>query len=64
MPHFISLADIPSADLRAILDDAHKMKAARKGQPKGTTDPKAALNGDTRAFLLNKGCGSLAAALS
>ena len=45
MPHFISLADISAADLRAILDDAHAMKAARKGLPKGASDPDAALNG-------------------
>ena len=44
MPHFISLADITAADLRAILDDAHAMKAARKGLPKGRLDPETALN--------------------
>ena len=54
MPHFISLADITAADLRAILDDAHAMKAARKGLPKGTTDPQAALNGDTLAMIFEK----------
>ena len=43
MPHFISLADISPRDLRAILDDAHAMKAARKGQPKGSLDPSAAI---------------------
>lgn len=54
MPHFISLADIPVAELRAILDDAHAMKAARKGQPKGSTDPSAALNGETLAMIFEK----------
>lgn len=54
MPHFISLADIPAVELRAILDDAHAMKAARKGLPKGATDPNAALNGDTLAMIFEK----------
>ena len=54
MPHFISLADIPAADLRAILDDAHAMKAARTGLPKGAADPDAALNGDTLAMIFEK----------
>ena len=39
MPHFISLADISAADLRAMLDDAHAMKAARKGQAEGQPRP-------------------------
>ena len=54
MPHFISLADIPPAQLRAILDDAHTMKAARASLPKGATDPSAALNGDTLAMIFEK----------
>ena len=59
MPHFISLADISPADLRAILDDAHAMKAARtlengKRLPKGTLDPSPALNGDTLAMIFEK----------
>ena len=54
MPHFISLADISPRDLRAILDDAHAMKAARKGQPKGSLDPSAALNGETLAMIFEK----------
>ena len=59
MPHFISLADIPSSDLRAILDDAHAMKAARKTKdgkhlPKGASDPNAALSGETLAMIFEK----------
>ncbi|GGX65939.1 ornithine carbamoyltransferase, catabolic [Litorimonas cladophorae] len=54
MPHFISLADIPAVQLRAILDDAHAMKAARKDLPKGATDPKPALNGHTLAMIFEK----------
>lgn len=54
MPHFISLADISATDLRAILDDAHAMKAARKGQAKGRLDPNATLNGETLAMIFEK----------
>ena len=54
MPHFISLADISTADLRAILDDAHAMKAARRHLPKGKIDPKAALTGETLAMIFEK----------
>jgi len=54
MPHFISLADISAADLRAILDDAHAMKAARKSQAKGSLDPEAPLSGETLAMIFEK----------
>ena len=54
MPHFISLADISAADLRVILDDAHAMKAARKGQAKGSLDPEAPLSGETLAMIFEK----------
>ena len=54
MPHFISLADISTADLRAILDDAHAMKAARQGLAKGAADPETALNGETLAMIFEK----------
>jgi len=54
MPHFISLADISAADLRAILDDAHAMKAARKGHAKGSLDPEAPLSGETLAMIFEK----------
>lgn len=54
MPHFLSLADISAADLRAILDQAHAMKAARQGLPKGATDPTPSLNGHTLAMIFEK----------
>jgi ornithine carbamoyltransferase len=54
MRHFLSLADLSAAELRAILDDAHAMKAARKGLPKGAPDPGATLNGDTLAMIFEK----------
>jgi len=59
MPHFISLADIPSAELRHILDDAHAMKAARRGLPKGMTDPSPALTGETLAMIFEKASTNL-----
>ena len=54
MPHFLSLADIDASELRAILDDAHRMKAARKGLPKGQLDPDAPLSGETLALIFEK----------
>lgn len=54
MPHFISLADIPTAELRSILDHAHAMKASRLNLPKGAVDPNADLNGETLAMIFEK----------
>jgi len=54
MPHFLSLADITAADLRGMLDQAHAMKAARKGLPKGALDPEPALEGHTLAMIFEK----------
>lgn len=57
--HFLSLSDLSREDLRAILDDAHAMKAARqtkdgKGLPKGTPDPDSAMVGHTLALIFEK----------
>ncbi|WP_416877090.1 ornithine carbamoyltransferase [Litorimonas sp.] len=52
--HFLTLSDLDSKDLRAILDDAHAMKKARKGLPKGKADPKASLSGHTLALIFEK----------
>ena len=38
MKHFLDLIDIPAIELRAILNDAKDMKAARLGWPKGKVD--------------------------
>lgn len=51
---FIDLADIPAADLRAILDDAHARKKARAGFPKGKLDPNPALDGEMMALIFEK----------
>jgi len=52
--HFLSLADLSTAELRMILDDAHAMKAARRGLPKGATDPQVSLPGHTLALIFEK----------
>jgi ornithine carbamoyltransferase len=52
--HFISLADIDGGELRAILDDAHKRKAARRGFVKGKPDADAPLKDCVLAMLFEK----------
>ena len=52
--HFLTLSDLESKDLRTILDDAHAMKKARTGLPKGEVDPKASLPGHTLALIFEK----------
>jgi len=50
----ISLADIPAEDLRAILDEAHRIKAARQDLPKGFKDVDAPFMGETLALIFEK----------
>lgn len=52
--HFLSLADIPASELRAILDNAHRRKTARKGNPKGWADTDAPFSGETLAMIFEK----------
>ncbi|HHL42094.1 MAG TPA: ornithine carbamoyltransferase, partial [Hellea balneolensis] len=52
--HFLSLADIEASELRAILDEAHRRKAARKGMAKGAVDADAPLSGHVLALLFEK----------
>lgn len=57
--HFLSLADIPSSELRSILDAAHARKAARRfddgrAWPKGKTDADAPMDGHTLALIFEK----------
>ncbi len=54
MRHFLDLADIPAYELRAILDDAKAMKAARKGWPKGKPDRDVPLAGHVLAMIFEK----------
>lgn len=52
--HFISLSDLPKSELRSILDEAHRIKKGRLGQPKGQPDPDAPFRGETLALIFEK----------
>lgn len=59
MPHFLDLATPGAAGLRAILDDAHARKAARRGSdgrawPKGRADADAPLAGHVLAMIFER----------
>jgi len=52
--HFLSLADISASELRSILDEAHRIKKARRGMPKGRLDTDAPFKGETLALIFEK----------
>ena len=52
--HFIDLWQLEASELRAILDQAHTMKRARQGWPKGKVDSDAPLEGHTMAMIFEK----------
>ncbi|MEL8055400.1 MAG: ornithine carbamoyltransferase [Pseudomonadota bacterium] len=52
--HFIDLWQLEASELRAILDQAHEMKRARAGWPKGKVDAGAPLEGHTLAMIFEK----------
>ena len=54
MPHFLDLATPKAAGLRAILDEAHRRKAARAGMPRGAVDADAPLAGHVLAMIFEK----------
>ncbi len=54
MTHFLDIDATPLADLRAILDQAHAMKAARAGRPKGAPDDETPLQGHMVALIFEK----------
>ena len=54
MRHFLDLSAPSAAELRAILDDAHVRKAARKGKPKGAVDDGAPLQNHVLAMIFQK----------
>ena len=54
MRNFIDLSLLAPEDLRAILDDAHRMKAARRGWPKGRADAETPLAGRVLAMVFEK----------
>jgi ornithine carbamoyltransferase len=52
--NFIDIWQLDAAELRAILDNAHAMKRARAGWPKGKVDADAPLAGHTLAMIFEK----------
>jgi ornithine carbamoyltransferase len=54
MPHFLDLATPKAAGLRAILDEAHRRKAARAGMPRGAADADTPLAGHVLAMIFEK----------
>ncbi len=52
--HFIDLWQLEASELRTILDQAHAMKRARQGWPKGKADADAPLEGHTMAMIFEK----------
>ncbi|NNC38452.1 MAG: ornithine carbamoyltransferase [Hyphomonadaceae bacterium] len=52
--HFLSLADIPASELRAVLDEAHRRKKARVGFAKGRPDQDTPLKDHVLAMLFEK----------
>jgi len=52
--HFLSLAEIPASELRAILNEAHARKKARTDWPKGKVDADAPMDGHTLALIFEK----------
>ena len=54
MPHFLDLASARAAGLRAILDEAHRRKAARAGWTRGRADADAPLAGHVLAMIFEK----------
>ena len=54
MKHFLDICDLSPADLRAILDDAHARKAARRGWPLGRVDADAPARDRVLAMIFQK----------
>ncbi|MGV3580290.1 ornithine carbamoyltransferase [Brevundimonas sp.] len=52
--HFLDIHRLEAADLRAILDDAHARKAARKGKPQGWVDADAPARDRVLAMIFEK----------
>ena len=52
--HFLDIWQLEAGELRAILDEAHAMKAARRGWPKGRVDEGAPLDGHILAMIFEK----------
>ena len=52
--HFLDIAPLSKTDVRAILDEAHRRKAARVGWPKAKVDEDAPLAGHALAMIFQK----------
>ncbi len=52
--HFLDIAPLSKAEARAILDEAHRRKAARTGWPKAKVDADAPLAGHALAMIFQK----------
>ena len=52
--HFLDIHRLDAADLRAILDDAHARKRARKGWPQGRADADAPARDRVLAMIFEK----------
>jgi ornithine carbamoyltransferase len=52
--HFLDIDQFDAATLRALVEDAKRMKQARIGRPKGAPDDDAPLNGDVLAMVFEK----------
>jgi ornithine carbamoyltransferase len=52
--HFLDIHRLEAAELRAILDDAHARKAARKGKPQGWVDADAPAKDRVLAMIFEK----------
>ncbi len=54
MNHFLDIHKTDPADLRGMIDQAHAMKQARQGRPKGTPDDELPLAGRMVALIFEK----------
>lgn len=54
MTHFLDIHTTPQSDLRQIIDNAHAMKTARAGRPKGRPDDDQPLAGQMVALIFEK----------
>ncbi|MGM0586563.1 MAG: ornithine carbamoyltransferase [Pseudomonadota bacterium] len=52
--HFLDLDKVPAETLRAIIEDARAVKAARAGRPRGARDDELALSGRMVALIFEK----------
>jgi ornithine carbamoyltransferase len=52
--HFLDIADLDGATLKALIAEARRRKDARKGQPKGMVDADAPLKGRVLAMIFDK----------